>query len=274
MLIKPSAWCPGRNSHPLWRGCIGYWPFWAGAGDRAFDISGNANHGTLKNMVPASDWLPTTRGMALDFDGVNDYVELGNIDILDGVVNFTLSMWVNHTSLTTDDDLFVIGQHTGSAPFLLWRDEATPDHYAFVLSDDSDSTLQYSAYVPQQNIWTHVVLVFRGGSETRMYINGLEDAASPWNTSAVDFVKTSVFNYRIGNDSTLAKAFGGLIAEPAIWNRALSASEGREIYEDPFCMIRPDDFGAFYDAVIPGFIPYPYPRGLRGGHGVMSGGLI
>ena len=58
----------------LWRGLAGAWPMQEGGGVKAFDVSGYGNHGTLTNMDPATDWVVTEKGRALDFDGSNDGV--------------------------------------------------------------------------------------------------------------------------------------------------------------------------------------------------------
>src|SRR3989338_5343069 len=55
-------------------GLVGYWTFDEGAGTTANDSSGNNNTGTLTN---GPTWTTGKIGQALNFDGVNDYVDLG-----------------------------------------------------------------------------------------------------------------------------------------------------------------------------------------------------
>ena len=77
-------------------GLGGYWSFDDGAGTAASDLSGSGNAGTLTNMDSATDWVAGKRGKALDFDGSNDYVTMG--DVLDmGTGDFTVSVWVKTT---------------------------------------------------------------------------------------------------------------------------------------------------------------------------------
>lgn len=73
-LLKPPLGAQLRRDHPLAAGLVGAWLFNEGSGNRVFDYSGNGNHGTLTNMDPATDWVPGPSGMAVDTDGVNDYV--------------------------------------------------------------------------------------------------------------------------------------------------------------------------------------------------------
>jgi hypothetical protein len=62
-------------------------------GYRAVDVSGRGNHGTLTNMDAASDWV-ASGGMALDFDGSDDYVNIPASYYGTGTVSF----WVKTTT--------------------------------------------------------------------------------------------------------------------------------------------------------------------------------
>ncbi|MHC4494231.1 MAG: hypothetical protein ACYSYM_00240 [Planctomycetota bacterium] len=75
-------------------GLVGYWPLDEGGGTTTADASGNGNDGTLN----APKWDAGKFGSALNFDGVDDYVDLGNPPILDfGTGDFTVSAWVKTT---------------------------------------------------------------------------------------------------------------------------------------------------------------------------------
>jgi len=56
----------GSEAPELWDGLVGLWPLAAGGGVDAYDLSGYGNHGTLTNMDPATDWVPSPYGWALD----------------------------------------------------------------------------------------------------------------------------------------------------------------------------------------------------------------
>jgi hypothetical protein len=58
-------------------------------GYRAVDVSGRGNHGTLTNMDAASDWV-VSNGMALDFDGSDDYVNVPASYYGTGAISFWL----------------------------------------------------------------------------------------------------------------------------------------------------------------------------------------
>ena len=80
-VIKPPMWCPGRNGHELWGGCVGYWPLWESVGTNAMDLSGNGNNGTLTGMDPPTDWVVDVKGICLNFDASDDNVSVGTLPI-------------------------------------------------------------------------------------------------------------------------------------------------------------------------------------------------
>ena len=64
----------------LQNGLVGYWRFDEGSGSIAYDYSGNGNNGTLIN---GPTWVDGILGKALEFDGVNDYVNIPDSSSLD-----------------------------------------------------------------------------------------------------------------------------------------------------------------------------------------------
>lgn len=61
------------HSHPLSKGLVGAWIMNEGAGNKIYDASGNGNDGVLTS---GARFLP---GLVTDYDGDNDFVELGSI---------------------------------------------------------------------------------------------------------------------------------------------------------------------------------------------------
>ena len=59
----------------LLNGLVGWWKFDETSGTVAYDSSGNGNHGTLTN---GPTWTDGKIGGAINFDGINDYINLAN----------------------------------------------------------------------------------------------------------------------------------------------------------------------------------------------------
>jgi hypothetical protein len=67
-----------------------YWSFDEGQGSTLHDESGNGNDGTIYQ----AQWTDGISYAALDFDGVNDYVNIGN-RLHNVNVPFSVTAWVN-----------------------------------------------------------------------------------------------------------------------------------------------------------------------------------
>ena len=81
---KPPIGSTLNKNHPLSSNMMAAYLFNEHSGNIALDISNNENHGVLKN---GASFL---NGM-LFLDGVNDYVDMGNVLDFDGSTPFSFS---------------------------------------------------------------------------------------------------------------------------------------------------------------------------------------
>src|SRR3990167_6445659 len=72
-------------------GLVGYWSMNEGTGSYAGDASGNKNTGTLTG---GPTWVDGKRGKALNFDGVDDYVNAGSAASVTDLPAITVSAWI------------------------------------------------------------------------------------------------------------------------------------------------------------------------------------
>ena len=83
---------------------LAHYKFNAGNGDILFDHSGNQNHGSINGATWSEDvYVPPAPPViggnnSLSFDGADDYVEIDDADILDGMNNLTLQTWIKFNS--------------------------------------------------------------------------------------------------------------------------------------------------------------------------------
>ena len=91
ILISGMGFSQSVPSYVPTNGLVGWWGF----NGNAQDGSGNGNHGTVNGATLTTDRFGNQNG-AYDFDGVNDYVDLGDMSAyIDNLGQFTLSYWVN-----------------------------------------------------------------------------------------------------------------------------------------------------------------------------------
>lgn len=202
---------------PLDTGLVGHWTFDEGSGTTAYDRSGNGNNGTLTN---GPIWTTGQLGGALSFDGVNDFVDMG--DVLDLSPDYTIVAWFNSNSLL-------------GAQRIVFKDSP----YALSLNDGGSGRLRHfnrsqssiiTDGIPAQiatGVYYHAVASFDSASHIRvLYVNGV---VSRQTSGVVGVTANTATPFRIGGSGS-GYFFNGQIDDVRIYNRALSASEIAELY--------------------------------------------
>jgi hypothetical protein len=223
-LQNPPLGAQLNRSHPLSRGLVGCWLFNERSGDKAGD-SALMNPGVLTNMDPQSDWI----GSDLDFDGTDDYVEIGLNPILQPTTPFTLIVRANTTTLSGLAGLFksaMGGSDNINSGFMFFRVSAELRFYVMA----AVNTWRYST----SNINTNQFYSFAGrwdGSNISLFIDGVkvdEDACSSiyWGTPGL--------GARIGD--YYGENWAGRVSYAFLYNRHLSDQEIARIHASPYEM--------------------------------------
>jgi len=97
---------------------LAYYPCNQFTGRSLVDHSFNNNIGTLTHMDTNTDWVPSyaelvsnnTFQKSLPFDGVDDYVDLGNIDLAN--TSFSIEFYARHTQTGQNDMIVSQGSST------------------------------------------------------------------------------------------------------------------------------------------------------------------
>lgn len=222
----------------------GYWKLDEGTGTNSTDSSSNSNDGTITGATwqadtdfahKISNWK-NKDGVVIDdvgayeFDGVDDYIDVGDPAIID--TDATFSIWFNSQS----------------------------SHYGYLFSSRGVSSAQgYIAYVnanneilfgvdggltlvqmdgdinPNDGKWHHFAGVVNGTSII-MYVDGVLQSNSRTKTGAV----TTPANIRFGEQTLNAGSnhFDGYLSDFRAYSEALSASDIWNLYA---YSIEPDD---------------------------------
>lgn len=189
--------------------------------NNTYDSSGNELHGTLAGDPT---FVKGAVGMALDFDGVGDYVNCGNSPLFDLTEQFTVAAWVSIRSVP-GEWLTVIAKGDGA-----WRisTNSSTRRMHFGITDRSGYRETHAANsntVLPLNEWHHVCGTYDLQNGARIYIDGELDGTNP-NTAGIN---RDAFNVYIGDNSQWTGRFwDGLIDEVVIYDRALS--EGEVLY--------------------------------------------
>jgi hypothetical protein len=168
----------------LKQGLVGAWiPSVSGSGLLLPDLSGRGNNGTLTNM-DASDWVSSQYGRALDFDGVNDYVDFGTNINLAGFKSITYSAWVFRATLgpITPFARYVntggLGANRRADNFAVTTYTTAGQVYCGVQAATAsglDYTEFYSTETIVANQWNHIaaaIFINGNSSSGNIWING------------------------------------------------------------------------------------------------------
>lgn len=206
---------------PLDAGLIGYWLLDEENGLSAQDEI-NMQGGTLLN---GPVWRPGEGkiGGALEFDGLDDYVDLGTMDDVSGL-GLTVAFWFNADDFEIHDARF-ISKASGV------QDE---DHYWMVSTlnetavrfrlkaGGTTSTLISGEGAVTLNTWHHLAATYNG-SQMHLYVDGSR-VASQDKSGQID-TNASVLAV-LGNQTPGAgdRPFDGLIDDVRVYNRALGSN--------------------------------------------------
>jgi len=158
---------------------------------------------------------------ALDFDGVDDYVNLGNNLNLTSVIS--IEAWVKTDGLGSRQTILDKGYSGSGEPYYQYHVEVRSGgevYFALSLGGTRKTTQTSTTLTAGQ--WHHIACVYNG-STIKIYIDGVEESS----TNATGSISTYSTSLYIGAYSgpTPIGSFDGLIDEVRIWSDERTASE-------------------------------------------------
>lgn len=237
-IIKPPPGAVLDWGDPINKGLVGCWLMNEGAGTKVFDISGKNNHGTLTN---GPTWTAGKFGQGLNFDGVNDYTAIADSGSLHQSVG-SVSYWVNATalsgSLNRSYGKATGGWANGQGSLIMGFRNSSGWKTELVYPNGGTPTSLYGSTAIVAGSWYHVVGTY-DGTTYKIYLNGSLDGSV---AKAGNAFLASSGELCIGGDGSTGvcatgNVFNGKIDEVRIYNRALSETELRRLYTEPFAGI-------------------------------------
>lgn len=217
----------------------GVWSLNEGGGLKLFDGSGRTNlPGALVN---GAVFQQSAKGNSVFFDGTNDYGKITNLD-LTGTNQITISVWVKFTSSSS----IVLLEHSinfnnNVNTFVLALNTlATGQVYCSTKDVSGYNTVTTTVTAYNDGKWHHVVASLdrqlSGSNQYFIYVdnvlNTTQHATQNFNQSA-NFTKNDLYIATRGAASLFAAMS---ITNLMIWKRALSVSEIKQLYVNPYCM--------------------------------------
>ncbi len=221
----------------LSEGLVAYYPF----NGNAIDESGNGNKGAL---LPGGEGPTLTEDQfgnpnsAYSFDGINDYINLGNDSSLNPKNEITLAAWYKPVSFVGVGNNAIIDKGYFSHTYPHYQYHlgvtgdgyfATPGEFGFSVSDGNDSYrsgTEPNLWEPEN--WYHITGTY-DGSKVSLYINGKLIGTESADGTMVDYGN----NAYIGTYSNFNSFTPGVIDEVRIYDRALSETEIEQLAAIP-----------------------------------------
>ena len=202
-----------------------------GTGTTITDQGSEGNDGTLVNGPTFSTNVPTFNTYSVDFDGTDDYVNIGS----SGDVG-TISIWFKPTTTTTSatSGRTLIGL-TGISPYAGYGTidigKSWPN-YVYGYFDGDWSYYHSSSSTSLSNTAWHHLVVHWSGTDYELYLNGGSNSKNAeQNYSGATKAKRPYSNLKIAKVNAGSQAgHDGLIDEVAIWHNPLSSAELAGLY--------------------------------------------
>ena len=219
---------------------IGWWKMDDTSGTSATESSGSAsgNAGTLMGGFNFSaNTAAGQLGNALSFDGMNDYVDIGDMNNkLDAVSAFTVSAWAYRGSASASGNIFT--KYNGATNNISLTCGGSPGGIDDVKFDVSNAGTTYgytTGNIIGATTWVHVAAVYDGTQtgnayRAKIYINGAMQTLTfsgtiPASTNSSS--NTVMLGARIGATTV---SWEGRLDDVRVYTRALSAWEVLQLY--------------------------------------------
>lgn len=156
----------------------------------------------------------------LTFDGVNDFVNLGNQPSIQLSGDMAISAWVKLNAGTTGQYLGIAGKLNNAQGFSLVRHEN--NRFRFWIANGFSFTGLDSSTTYTDTDWHYVTAVLQNGS-ARLYVDGQLHSQGGSNLTIADSGQFAHIGRQYSNFS--GRYFAGQIDDVRFYNRALNAGE-------------------------------------------------
>ncbi len=239
VIIYNYARTPAQVAYDYNRGDpVGWWKMDECTGTTVYDSSGNAMTGTIEpgDATGSNDSVGTCAGSAgemradgasgkynssIEFDGTNDYINLGNQSLLRDFYQLTVSAWIYGTSLPSSD-LDVVFYKDTSGFYLGVFDRKIRFRSSDLTSDSTTSSTTIS-----NNQWHHIAATY-DGTTVKLYLNGKLDGSEP----ATGTISENTLSSTIGAFGSSSQFFTGKIDDVRVYKYALSSSQIQKLVNE------------------------------------------
>lgn len=203
----------------------------------ALDYSGYENHGSVMDAIQG---VEDSTGVAYSFFNTKDYIKIEHSPIFNPK-NVSISLWFN-TNSQTDDQMIISKTEFGGFNLNFNENRYCFDSLCFLLRA-TGAAPYYSVTIPNTEIledeWYYVVATYDGVT-MKLYLNGVLANENIVNGGDIIYVYDVPLCIGLETQGSgcgqthtgLEWDFSGKMKEIAIWNRALTAREVLELWNN------------------------------------------
>lgn len=204
------------------------------------DVSGNGYDGTATNMEQADITADAPGGAfsrrSMIFDGVNEYVTMGNVLGFEYTDTFSVSAWFKMSG--AGDDV-VVSKQDGTTTYRGWGLFLNSGQINWQLNNDVGSSLRTQIKTTDtfnDGNWHHVVATYSASTpgaaaDMDLYVDGVNVATSVVSDTLGTNTISNTSSLNLGARTDGADGhFAGDIDEVAVYDKELSLAEAQWIY--------------------------------------------
>ncbi len=167
------------------------------------------------------------------FDGVDEYINWGDIANFERTQPFSISVLIK----TSANAGGIISRRDGSTAFRGWEVNNISGQLEFNLTNNvavnNRIRIRTTANTFNDGTWYHIVVTYSGNSLAsgiKMYVDGALETLDPPIVDNLTATILIAIDCNVGGRNNGENLWNGLIDEPAIYNKELSAAEITKIY--------------------------------------------
>ena len=186
-------------------------------------------------VAPTSTGIGTVDNVySMEFDGVNDYIDVGLFSALNSATSVTVSLWFKSSTYSN------LGRAISNQAIEIYQAASaysnTQGRFYYRLRGNFGNQFALLGGTSASGVgnlvdgnWHHLCVTFDNSTTTAIvYEDGV---AVLTNTSVTGTLNSASSNLYIGSSGTTTNFIDGNIDEAAIWNTALSSDQVQEIYD-------------------------------------------
>ena len=212
-----------------------------GLGSSSIDIVGDAPYSTANGLSENMDVLdrtldtPIINTHSIQLDGIDDYIDFGNVNIFERTDAFSGSCWVFNEGASVNQ--YIIAKRNASRKGYVLYFNSSGALVCIIGPGPGSDVSQVVAAAPSTNTWNHLAFTYDGSSTRagmKLYVNGALQSLTYYGQSTITgTIKDPNTPFQIsGEDGSTGNVLKGKIDEVAMFNSELSAPQVASIYNN------------------------------------------